>query len=224
VKFFANKSSSALYSFFSSKIGFNFIRLVAAILISFTFFVLISMLHIMMGLGGKNDQKANAKKPVLLEVIRKAPEPEKKQSQQVKSVQNSNKSDKAFGNQSAMRFIPDLGLDNAGGGGDVVVQTRDLQAEIFEENATDEKPIPIRQDPIQYPERARELLIQGKFIALFVVGYDGRIRSIEIQQSPSPIITQEARKTISSWRFKPGKNKGVPVNVRMRQEIDFQLK
>lgn len=210
---------------FFSTAAFNTARLVAAILVSFVFFVLVAMLHTMMGLGAKKDEKLNAQKPVLLEVIRKPPEQEKKQQQQIKNIQNANKSDKAFGNQASMRFVPDLALDNAGAGeGDIVVQTRDLKAEIFEEGATDEKPMPIRMSPIQYPERARELHIQGKLVVIIVVGYDGKVRSIEVQQSPSPIITQEARRTIATWRFKPGKNKGVPVNVRMRQEIEFQLK
>jgi TonB family protein len=208
-----------------SSIIFFVVRISLAVVVSFLFFVFVALLHTMMGFSSKPEAKKSAPKAVMMEMIRKAPEPPKQQQDQVKRIQGADKSEKAFGGQSAMRFIPDLGLDAAGGGdGDVVVQTRDLQAEIFEEGQTDEKAIPVMMSPIQYPERARELHIQGKFVVIFVVGFDGRVKSIDVKQSPSPIITSEARRTIMSWRFKPARNKGVPVNVRMKQEIDFELK
>jgi TonB family protein len=210
---------------FNSPVLYTILRVSVAVIVSFFFFVLVAMLHTMMGIGGKQEQKKNAPKAVMMEMIRKPPEPPKKQQEQLKRIQGADKSAKAFGDQTTMRFIPDLGLDASGGGeGDVVVQTRDLQAEIFEEGQTDEKAVPLNLSPIQYPERAREMHIEGKFIVIFVVGFDGRVKSIDVKQSPSPIITSEARRTIMTWRFKPARNKGVPVNVRMKQEINFELK
>jgi TonB family protein len=77
--------------------------------------------------------------------------------------------------------------------------------------------------PVSYPLEARERGIEGTLVVYFIIGHDGRVKSIDVQKSPSPIITREAKRTIATWRFKPGKKKGVPVNVRAKKEITFEL-
>ena len=77
--------------------------------------------------------------------------------------------------------------------------------------------------PVAYPLEAREKGIEGTLVVYFIIGHDGKVKSIDVQKSPSPIITREAKRTIVSWRFKPGKKKGIPVNVRAKKEIVFEL-
>jgi TonB family protein len=201
----------------------NIGRLALAGVISFLFFVGISMLHAMIGFGHKTEEKGKAAQQILMEVVKKPPEERKKASPQVRDVKQSSSAGK-IGNQVPMSLIPDLAVDaGAGGGDEAVVQSQDLQVEVFEEGETDERPIPMDMTPVTYPLEARERGIEGTLVVYFIIGHDGRVKSIDVQKSPSPIITREAKRTIATWRFKPGKKKGIPVNVRAKKEITFEL-
>jgi periplasmic protein TonB len=202
----------------------NTARLVAACVISFLFFVAISLLHAMIDLGPKNANKSQTAQQVLMEVIRKPPEEHKKALPQVRQVKQSSNEGKTLGNQIAMKLVPDLSVDAGGDGSDAaVVQSQDLQVEVFEEGETDERPIPMNTTSVAYPLEARERGIEGTLVVFFIIGHDGKVKSIDVQNSPSPIITREAKRTIATWRFKPGKKKGIPVNVRAKKEIVFKL-
>ncbi len=200
----------------------NIARLALACAISFLFFVGISMLHAMIDLGPKNDKKLQTQQQVLMEVIRKPPEERKKVMPQVRQVKQSS-ANKSLGNQVAMKLLPDLDVDAGGSGDAAVIQSQDLQVEVFEEGETDERPIPMETTPVAYPLEARERGIEGTLVVYFIIGHDGKVKSIDVQKSPSPIITREAKRTISTWRFKPGRKKGIPVNVRAKKEIQFEL-
>jgi TonB family protein len=197
----------------------NIGRLAAACAISFLFFVGISMLHAMIDLGPKDANKSQAAQQVLMEIVRKPPEERKKAMPQVRQVKQSSNEGKTLGNQFAMKLVADLSVDAGDAAGDAAV----VQAEVFEEGETDERPIPTNTTPVGYPLEARERGIEGTLVVYFIIGHDGKVKSIDIQKSPSPIITREAKRTIAAWRFKPGKKKGIPVNVRAKKEIVFKL-
>jgi periplasmic protein TonB len=202
----------------------NILRLAAACAISFLFFVGVSLLHAMIGFGHKTDDKGKAAQQVLMEIIKKPPEERKKALPQVREVKQSSNEAKAIGNQVAMKLIPDLTVDAGAAGGDAaVVQSKNLEVEVFEEGETDERPMPLETTPVAYPLEAREKGIEGTLLVYFIIGHDGRVKSIDVQKSPSSIITREAKRTIAGWRFKPGKKKGIPVNVRAKKEITFEL-
>lgn len=199
-------------------------RLVAAVVISFFFFVGISMLHAMIDLGHNKEKKPKAARQVVMEMVRKPPEERKKAMPQVRQVKQPSHEGKALGNQMTMKIVPDLAVDAGTGGGDAaVVQSQDLQVEVFEEGETDERPVPLTITPIAYPLAARERGQEGTLLVFFIIGYDGKVKSIDVKKSPSPIITREAKRTIATWQFKPGKKKGIPVNVRAKKEIVFEL-
>jgi TonB family protein len=123
----------------------------------------------------------------------------------------------------AMKFTPDLSVAGSANGAAIGMQGQELQVEVFEEGQTDENPVPLYTPPVEYPERARELGIQGIVEVNFIIGTNGNVESINITKSPHPTLSAEARKTIAQWRFKPGRNKGVPVRVRAKKPIEFKL-
>ncbi|HEX7509798.1 MAG TPA: energy transducer TonB [Chitinivibrionales bacterium] len=208
-----------------TRILVNILRFAAACGISFLFFVGISLLHAMIGFGHKTEDKSKASQQILMEIVRKPPEEHKRAMPQVREVKQSSNAGKALGSQVPMNLVPDLAVDAGGSGaGDAaVVQSTNLQVEVFEEGETDERPIPMETTPVAYPLEAREKGIEGTLVVYFIIGHDGKVKSIDVQKSPSPIITREAKRTIVSWRFKPGKKKGIPVNVRAKKEIVFEL-
>lgn len=209
----------------------NAVRLACACAVSFLFFVGISKLHAMIDLGQKKDDESRSANKVLIEMVRKPPEKEEKKAEpRIRKVTKSSSDDRKLGNRSGMKLVPDLTVDAGESGGDAaagVVQvdkTEDLRAEVFEEGETDERPVPVQTPPIAYPLEARERGIEGTLVVFFVIGHNGKVKSIDVRKSPSPIITREAKRTIARWRFKPGKKKGVPVNVRAKKEIQFVLR
>ena len=162
----------------------NIGRLAAAFGICFLFFIAFSMLHAMIDVGKKDDDKSKKAHKVLIEMVRKPPEEElKKAIPKVRKVTSSD-DDKSLKNKLTMKLVPDLSVD-AGVGGDgagvVHVDTQDLQAEVFEEGETDERPIPLQTTPVDYPLEARERGVE-------VLCYVCRLRRDSISlDSPLPI-------------------------------------
>ena len=77
---------------------------------------------------------------------------------------------------------------------------------------------------IKYPTIAQENKEQGKVILRMIVGKDGKISNIKIQQSVSPYLDAEAIRVISEMpEWEPGENKGKPVNVEFTLPITFRL-
>ncbi len=126
----------------------------------------------------------------------------------------------AEASQVQFRFTPDLAVE---GTGDAVMAEEELSAVVFDEGETDEPAVPVYQPPVPYPDRARELEIEGKLEVVIIIDTQGKVASVEVVRSPHSSITAAARKVISGWRFKPARNKGVPVKMRVRQVIEFKL-
>jgi TonB family protein len=170
--------------------------------------------------GEKLDKKAASLRPQQVIMEYRKPE-EKKVVVKERVVREVNAPQhRQHGQQLKFRFTPDLAIE---GTGEVAMAPQELTAVIFEEGETDEPAIPLYQTPIPYPERARELEIEGVLECIIVIDTNGKVASINIVRSPHSSITRTAKKVIASWRFKPARNKGVPVKVRVRQVIEFTL-
>ncbi len=197
----------------------NLIKLVLACAINFFLFIIIPALHNLFGMAFTKTDNTVSQQRVIAEIIQPKKKEEKTLKKRIRSV--STVQSRSVLSSMQMKFVPDLGV--AAGEG-VAIAKQDLEAVIFEEGETDEDPIPLSQTPIPYPERARNLEIQGVLLIEIIIGRNGRVESVEILKSPHPSFSSAARKTVQKWRFKPGKNKGVPVRVRARKEIEFQLR
>ncbi|MDO5575503.1 MAG: energy transducer TonB [Fibrobacter sp.] len=158
------------------------------------------------------------------ETVMEFKKPQKQKAEMVKSqireIRNPTVSGGSSRDALSFKFNPDLSVE---GGGDVAMETADLSTVIFDEGETDEDLVPVFVTPVSYPNRARDLGVQGTLEAVIVVGREGRVESVKVTKSPHSSITNEALKTISGWRFKPARNKGIPVSVRVKQVIEFKL-
>ncbi|OPZ29966.1 MAG: transport protein TonB [Bacteroidetes bacterium ADurb.BinA174] len=77
---------------------------------------------------------------------------------------------------------------------------------------------------ISYPKIAFENGIQGRVITNFVVGNDGSISDVKIVRGVDPALDKEAVRVIESMpAWKPGKQRGQPVNVRFTLPVVFSL-
>ncbi len=77
---------------------------------------------------------------------------------------------------------------------------------------------------IKYPVIAQENGIQGKVYVTFVVGKDGSISNATIARGVDPSLDKEALRVVNTLpKWKPGKQRGKPVNVSYTVPINFVL-
>lgn len=75
-----------------------------------------------------------------------------------------------------------------------------------------------------YPPEAQINNIQGKVFLQFVVNADGSADRIEITKGVDPLLDNEAIRVVKSLpKFKPGKQRGVPVPVWFQLPINFKI-
>ncbi len=77
---------------------------------------------------------------------------------------------------------------------------------------------------IKYPVIAQENGIQGKVYVTFVVGKDGSVSDAKIARGVDPSLDKEALRVVNTLpKWKPGKQRGKPVNVSYTVPINFVL-
>jgi TonB family protein len=200
------------------------LRLAAAVVLSFFLFTGVSLLHAAFGFGSGLEKAPKERRITAADIIRKEPEEKKQVRQRIRQVKTASSGEKSSQGQMTMRFAPDLALDaGASEGAEIALAQQELNAEVFDQGQTDEDAMPEFTPEVPYPDRAREQGIEGEVEVLFVVSHQGRTVSIEILRSPSPLLSSEVRRVVATWKFKPAKNKGIPVNQRWRRTIDFKL-
>lgn len=191
--------------------------------ITYLLFILIPVLHSLFGFDLGQRPNLKQRPVVVMEHIAAQRKQEKPKEQRIRAVNApSGKGARGGSNQMAMRFTPDLSIDAGPSGSGVAVQQQELAPEIYEEGETDQDVIPM-QTTLPYPERARELGIEGTLEMLLVIGVNGRVESVEVVKSPHPSISEAARSAVKQWRFKPAQKNGVPVRQRVRLPIELKL-
>jgi len=84
--------------------------------------------------------------------------------------------------------------------------------------------MPLVRTPPLYPRQAQRRGIQGWVDVEFIVNISGRVETVTIIQAEPPgIYEQSVIRAVSSWRFSPGTVSGKPVNIRIRQRLQFRL-
>ena len=79
------------------------------------------------------------------------------------------------------------------------------------------------QSRIKYPERERELGIEGRVYLQFVVGPKGQVMDVQVVRGINKKLDQEAVRAVRKSAFKPGHvRNGDPACVRMSLPIVFK--
>lgn len=78
------------------------------------------------------------------------------------------------------------------------------------------------QENVRYPAEAQKLGISGRVYVGFIIDTQGRITKAEIVKSDNLLLNDEALRVIRRMpRWKPGRQKGAPVNVRYVMPLKF---
>jgi len=96
----------------------------------------------------------------------------------------------------------------------------------YMEAVVEERPEPITGTCIQhYPDILRTAGIEGTVMMEFIIDTLGRAErnSIRVVRSPQPGFEQDARATVQSCRYHPGRIAGRAVRVRVQQPITFSI-
>ena len=77
---------------------------------------------------------------------------------------------------------------------------------------------------LKYPAKARRMGIEGKVFVHFVVDKDGSLSDIKVVRGIGAGCDQEVMRIVNmSPKWNPGKQRGIPVKVRMLLPITFKL-
>lgn len=76
---------------------------------------------------------------------------------------------------------------------------------------------------INYPEEARRKGIEGRLELEFTIEPDGSATGIEVVDSLHPLCDSAAVKAVRSVEFIPAKHQGIPIPIRMKLPVRFQL-
>lgn len=79
------------------------------------------------------------------------------------------------------------------------------------------------QQKIRYPERARMAGIEGRVIVQFIVTEKGEVENPQVIRGIGGGCDEEALRVISQAKFKPGRQRDIPVRVRYTLPIIFKL-
>jgi TonB family protein len=96
---------------------------------------------------------------------------------------------------------------------------------LFTISDVDRQPQPLIQLKPLYPARARMRRIEGSVTVEFTVTENGNTKDIKIiTADPPKTFNRAAARAIERWRFSPAEVDGKSVQVRIRQNIRFELK
>ena len=77
---------------------------------------------------------------------------------------------------------------------------------------------------IKYPKAAQRMGIEGRVTLSFVIDESGAITNIEVLKGIGAGCDEEAVRVLKLLpNYTPGKQRGIPVKVRMRVPVNFQL-
>jgi protein TonB len=77
---------------------------------------------------------------------------------------------------------------------------------------------------LNYPLNAIEFGIEGTVFVGFIIDKDGKVTNVEVLRGIDPIIDNEAIKVIlSSPKWTPGRQRGLPQKVKFTFPVRFQL-
>ena len=208
---------------FLLKSSFYVLKLLIVIAINFVLFLMIPLTHSLSKKIKDNDNVSVREPRIIAEYIKPPQKDENREHKprirQIKASASNQFSQKPI----SLKFVPDLAVEQ-GSTDEVAMSSGELEAVIFEEGEVDQDAQPVSRTQIPYPQRARELGIEGDLVLILLIDIDGKVSSVEVISSPDQIISKKATEIIlSSWKFKPARNQGIPVKQRVKQKISFRL-
>ncbi|MCA0268085.1 MAG: TonB family protein [Bacteroidetes bacterium] len=84
-------------------------------------------------------------------------------------------------------------------------------------------PRPVEQVRPQYPEQAAAEGLEGRVLVKVLVGTDGTVKNVSVEESTDPVFDAAAVKAVLQWRFEPATRGGEAVEASVVVPFDFNL-
>ncbi len=81
----------------------------------------------------------------------------------------------------------------------------------------------IRRKSPEYPKTFLKAGVRGTVLMEVLVGRDGRVRSYRVLKSDGDAFSDEAKKAIREYRYKPGTIEGKPVSFKIVERFEFKF-
>ena len=79
------------------------------------------------------------------------------------------------------------------------------------------------KEELVYPEKARDAKVEGTVVLSFLVKSDGTIRGLDVAQSVSLELDNEAKRIFSQLMWKPAEYRGMKLDEEQTMEFPFKL-
>ena len=96
--------------------------------------------------------------------------------------------------------------------------------QVFDVIEIDEPPEPVVQVQPEYPEVARKAGLEGRVVVAAVVDENGNVIQVSIHYSDNPVFNEAALEAAKKIKFKPGRQKDIPVKVKVLIPFVFKLR
>ena len=80
------------------------------------------------------------------------------------------------------------------------------------------------QGCVKYPEMAKRAGVEGRVFVQFIVDENGNVANPTVTRGIGAGTDEEALRCVRELKFKPGRQRGKPVRVRMSLPVTFKLR
>lgn len=87
--------------------------------------------------------------------------------------------------------------------------------------AKTEPPVPVRTVPPEYPAQMRDQKASGVVTVNCLVDEKGNVTESRVEKSTNEAFDQAALDAVKRWKFKPAKQDGAPVSIRVSIPVRF---
>lgn len=84
-----------------------------------------------------------------------------------------------------------------------------------------EPPIPVRTVAPDYPDELRREGVSGLVMVKCAIDQQGNVTETSVEKSSNPAFEKPALAAVKKWKFKPAKQDGSPVAIKVSIPIKF---
>src|SRR5436190_17168712 len=96
----------------------------------------------------------------------------------------------------------------------VLLLTCGLTAPLFAQTKT-EPPVPVRTVAPEYPDELRRDGVSGLVMVKCSIDEQGNVTQAEVEKSSNAAFEKPAMAAVKKWKFKPAKQDGNPVAIKV---------
>jgi periplasmic protein TonB len=120
--------------------------------------------------------------------------------------------------------LPGFESGDLSGVGNDMVGAGSAKNMVMTEDAVDKKPAPVKQNPPQFPQKARQRGLEGYVKLNLFINQEGLVEKVKVLEAePQGVFEDSAIAAAQSWEFTPAEYNGNPVTGWFKRTVSFRL-